>query len=99
MDADFFLIIIMIITTTAISFIGVNAILAKLLDYKRDKAGIPRAGEPARQIDSNLADRTDLIEDRLRVLERLATDKGTLLSDEIEALRLDVATRHEKENG
>lgn len=26
-------------------------------------------------------------EDRLRVLERLATDRGTLLSDEIEALR------------
>lgn len=35
-------------------------------------------------------------EDRLRVLERLATDKGTLLADQIEALRDE---RRERENG
>jgi hypothetical protein len=34
-----------------------------------------------------IAERTQMIEDRLRVLERIATDRGTLLSDEIEALR------------
>ena len=34
-----------------------------------------------------IAERTQLIEDRLRVLGRIATDRGTLLADEIEALR------------
>ncbi len=31
-----------------------------------------------------------MIEDRLRVLERIATDRGSLLADEIEALRRDL---------
>ena len=32
-------------------------------------------------------DRTDLLEDRVRVLERIATDRGLDLAHEIEALR------------
>jgi len=90
MDPDFLLVVIMIITITGISFIGINAIVAKVLDYKREQrahiaGGSPRSGE--------IADRTDLIEDRLRVLERLATDRGALLADEIEALRDERAAR------
>jgi hypothetical protein len=97
MDPDFLLVVIMIITITGISFIGINAIVAKVLDYKREQrahlaGGNPRSGE--------IADRTDLIEDRLRVLERLATDRGALLADEIEALRDERATRtKEQEHG
>lgn len=97
MDPDFLLVVIMIITITGISFIGINAIVAKVLDYKREQrahiaGGSPRSGE--------IADRTDLIEDRLRVLERLATDRGALLADEIEALRDERATRtKEQEHG
>lgn len=97
MDPDFLLVVIMIITITGISFIGINAIVAKVLDYKREQranlpGGSPRSGE--------IADRTDLIEDRLRVLERLATDRGALLADEIEALRDERAARtKEQEHG
>lgn len=97
MDGDFALVVIMVVTTTAISFIGANAIVSKVLDYKRDKAGIPRGGAPAGPALNEDSERRDMIEDRLAVLERLATDKGTMLSDEIEALRLDVAERREKE--
>lgn len=32
-------------------------------------------------------DRTEWLEDRIKVLERIVTDKGTNLADEIEALR------------
>ncbi|WP_254912953.1 hypothetical protein [Novosphingobium sp. B 225] len=32
-------------------------------------------------------DRTEWLEDRVKVLERIVTDKGTNLADEIEALR------------
>ncbi|MEE4152725.1 MAG: hypothetical protein V2I27_01050 [Erythrobacter sp.] len=35
-----------------------------------------------------IAERTAHIEDRLAVLERIATDRGQMLADEIEALRL-----------
>lgn len=36
-----------------------------------------------------IAERQQMIEDRLRVLERIATDRGTLLAEEIDALRRD----------
>lgn len=98
MDADLILIFAFVIVLTTIIGLTVNGIVGKVLDYKRDKAGIPRFGAPTQKAeDSGLSDRTGLIEDRLAVLERLATDKGTLLSDEIEALRLDVSDRREKE--
>jgi len=87
MDLDFLLVVIMVITTTAIGFIGANAIVGKVLDYKRDKAGIPRYGSPTNRALNEDSERRDMIEDRLAVLERLATDRGQLLSDEIEALR------------
>lgn len=93
-DWDLFLIMTMIVCVTAISFVGVNAIVTKVLDYKRSKAGM--AGQSNGPAVAQITDRTDLIEDRLRVLERLATDKGTLLADEIEALR---DQRRERENG
>ena len=34
-------------------------------------------------------ERVGMIEDRLAVLERIATDRGQLLSDEIDALRIE----------
>ncbi len=39
------------------------------------------------------------LEDRVRVLERLATDRGSLLSEEIEKLREVRGELREKENG
>lgn len=97
MDSDLIIIFPAIIVMLAIIGATVNGIVGKVLDYKRDKAGISRDGYSRMQVDAGQNDRTELIEDRLAVLERLATDKGTLLSDEIEALRLDVSERREKE--
>ncbi|QFT78573.1 hypothetical protein [Erythrobacter sp. THAF29] len=72
--------------TVALVIVGIaiNGIVSKVLDYKKSqdhhKHGV---NAPV----GDLAERTEIIEDRLRVLERLATDRGQLLSDEIEALR------------
>lgn len=99
MDLDFLLVVIMIITVTGIIGISINGIVAKVLDYKRSKAGMIAAAQPSPYA-AQVSDRTDLIEDRLRVLERLATDRGALLADEIEALRDERTTRtKEQEHG
>ena len=98
MDPDLILIFMFVLVMTTVIGLTINGIVAKILDYKRDKAGIPRPGVPVRKVEAISDDRTGLIEDRLQVLERLATDRGTLLSDEIEALRTDVNTRREKED-
>lgn len=98
MDADLVLIFMFVLLMTTVVGLTINGIVGKVLDYKRDKAGIPRPGVPMRKTESISDERTDLIEDRLQVLERLATDRGALLSDEIEALRTEVKTRREKED-
>jgi hypothetical protein len=59
------------------------------LDFKMKKleleASARTAGaEPA---PSRRDDRTDLLEDRVRVLERIATDRGQDIAHQIEALR------------
>lgn len=84
--------------------LSVNGIVGKVLSHRREMREIERAGKATGS--SQIDERTDMIEDRLRVLERLATDRGTLLADEIDALRDqprdqprgDVQIRREKEN-
>ena len=98
MDEDLVPIFMFVLLMTTVIGLTINGIVGKVLDYKRDKAGIPRPGMPMRKVENVSDDRTELIEDRLQVLERLATDRGALLSDEIEALRLDVSERREKES-
>ncbi|WP_294195558.1 hypothetical protein [uncultured Sphingomonas sp.] len=70
--------------------IPVTAIVAKLivapwLDFQRRKLEIDaeRTAEKAAQY----AAQTERLEARVRVLERIATDKGVALADEIDALR------------
>ncbi|QUL38086.1 hypothetical protein [Erythrobacter sp. JK5] len=65
--------------------LAVNGIVSKVIDYKKSQAAIDsnHASGQGREI----AERTAMIEDRLAVLERIATDRGHLLADEIEALR------------
>lgn len=98
MDIDLLMIMTMIVLVTAIIARGVNGVVSKVLDYKRTKAGYgsSQMHDTANAMSANRiqSDRSDMIEDRLRVLERLATDRGALLSDEIEALR---DTRRERE--
>ncbi len=76
-----------IIAIVLITGMTLNGLADKLLEGMKvrhqAKSGLP--GQNVREI----ADRQQIIEDRLRVLERIATDKGSLLADEIEALRRD----------
>jgi len=62
-----------------------NGIVDKIIQGKRLRyeAKADPQGPDVRAI----AERQQMIEDRLRVLERIATDRGSVLADEIEALR------------
>ena len=97
LDMDLVLIFSFITVVVAITGLSINGIVQKVYDYRRDKDRLDAGtnGAPG----SQLSDRTDMIEDRLRVLERLATDRGALLSDEIEKLRDESKAHREKENG
>ena len=88
MDPDLLLIFSFIIVITAVIGMSVNGIVQKSLDYKRsiNAAKSPESGAKM----TEMLERTQLIEDRLAVLERIATDpetrRGALLAEEIEAL-------------
>lgn len=95
MDSELLIIFPSIIVMLVVIGLSVNGIVSKILNHRREMRVMERQSRGAGA--ANLASRTEMIEERLAVLERLATDKGTLLSDEIEALRLDVSERREKE--
>ena len=76
-----------IIATFLIAGVSLNGIVDKVMQAKRLRYEV-RPGAEADSI-RDIADRQQMIEHRLRVLERIATDKGSLLADEIEALRRD----------
>ena len=71
--------------------ISVNAIVSKVLDYRKSKDGIGQDRDT--MVTKELNERTSMIEDRLAVLERIATDRGQLLSDEIEQLRIEAKSK------
>jgi hypothetical protein len=74
-----------IVAIVLITGISLNGIVDKVMSARRLRHDAqPRIEGPgAREI----AERQASIEERLRVLERIATDRGRLLADEIEALR------------
>lgn len=80
-----------IIITIVAGFI-INGVVRKVLDYKREKQ---LGGKSPAQV-AQLEERTAAIEDRLMVLERIATDpearRGAELAQEIESLRLEQET-------
>jgi len=65
--------------------LSVNGIVGKVLRHKREMYELERNGRPDKG--RLQADRTDLIEERLEVLERIATDRRNNLALEIEELR------------
>lgn len=66
--------------------VSVNGIIDKVMQAKRLRYEA-KAGAADTAGVREIAERQQMIEDRLRVLERIATDRGHLLADEIEALR------------
>jgi hypothetical protein len=76
-----------IVAIVLIAGMTVNGIVDKVMQGKRLRYEA-KAGTDAPAL-REIAERQQMIEDRLRVLERIATDRGSLLADEIEALRLE----------
>ena len=75
--------------TLVVSALMVFAMLVsaykRRLDFKLRKAEIDAQAQ--RPLTAPADDRTDLLEDRVRVLERIATDGGQYVAHQIEALR------------
>ena len=82
------IIIAMTIVAMALIFgMTLNGIVDKVMSAKRMRH--EARPEQDSQAIRTIAERQQMIEDRLRVLERIATDRGNVLADEIEALRRD----------
>jgi hypothetical protein len=64
-----------------------NGIVDKIIQGKRLRYEAKAKADPQAPEIRQIAERQQMIEDRLRVLERIATDRGSVLADEIEALR------------
>ncbi|MCK0127728.1 hypothetical protein [Erythrobacter sp. F6033] len=94
---DLELVVIFGFVLIVLSIIGasVNGIISKATAYYLEKDERENGRSGGANSTSDLAERTAMIEDRLRVLERLATDRGQMLSDEIDALR-DLQVTHSK---
>ncbi len=92
MDPNLFLIFGFIIVVTAIVMGTIGRVSKRAMEYRhREKelaAGISAGSSP------HVTARLDEMEQRLRVLERIATDgaQGTTLAAEIDALRRDGGT-------
>lgn len=84
-----------IVAIVLIAGISLNGIVDKAMSAKRQRIEA-RGFSPEPEV-RVIAERQQMIEDRLRVLERIATDRGSLLADEIEALRIaaDAAPKRE----
>jgi ACT domain-containing protein len=77
-----------VVAIVLIAGISINGIVDKVMQGKRLRFEASAGGDQqsTAQI-RDIAERQQMIEDRLRVLERIATDRGNLLAEEIEALR------------
>lgn len=84
-----------IVAVVLIAGISLNGIVDKVISTKRQR--IEARGLPPGPEVREIAERQQMIEDRLRVLERIATDRGSLLADEIEALRLTASRADDRE--
>jgi len=91
MDLDFLLVVIMVITVVAIVGRTVTSVVQKVIDYKREQNA--QLAGPSQGNAPQVTQSTKKIEDRLAVLERLATDpetrRGADLAQEIEQLRIE----------
>ena len=66
--------------------ITIGHTLSRWIDYKRRKVELEAEAFAAAR-NERRDDHTDLLEERVRVLERIATDRGHDIAHQIEALR------------
>lgn len=74
-----------LVAIVLIAGVSLNGIVDKVMQARR--ARYQTLPDPQTPEVRDIAERQAIIEERLRVLERIATDRGSLLADEIEALR------------
>jgi len=87
MDLDLLMIFVFIVVMVSIIGGFAHGIVEKILEHRRAEAD--RDGEAGPERIAQMAERTQMLEDRVRVLERIATDRSPQLRDEIEALLAD----------
>ncbi|MFM7348093.1 MAG: hypothetical protein ACKO01_01235 [Erythrobacter sp.] len=78
-----------IVAVVLIAGVSLNGIVDKVMSSKRQR--IEPRGQASGPEVREIAQRQQMIEERLKVLERIATDRGSLLADEIDALRRETA--------
>ncbi len=86
MDEDLMLIFSFVTVALVVLGLTLNGIVGKIVRYKKEmrKLELKQSGSAP---SSEMSDRTDMIEARLQVLERIATDRKDDLSAQIEQLR------------
>ncbi len=82
MDGDLLLIFGFILTVVVITAISINRIVARVYRHKEWRE-LQRSGRNSAASDEKYA----LLEERVRVLERIATDGNPMLAHQIEQLR------------
>ncbi|MEL7444294.1 MAG: hypothetical protein AAGK02_00590 [Pseudomonadota bacterium] len=82
MDADLVLIFGFILTALVVIGFTVNGIVGKVLRHKREMHEFERLSNQKAN-----SENSEMVEERLRVLERIATDRKPDLATEIENLR------------
>ena len=74
-----------LVIATLLTLLMLTSAYKRRLDFKLRKAEID--AQARAPLPTPRDDRTDLLEDRVRVLERIATDRGQDIAHQIEALR------------
>jgi hypothetical protein len=92
MDRDLLLIMIMIIVVVSVVANALKEVAKRGIALKERQLELRHTGTAAPAVSSEVTARLEQMEQRLRVLERIATDRTALpsadLAREIEALRL-----------
>jgi hypothetical protein len=89
MQPDEMAIFFTLVVSALLIFAMLVSAYKRRLDFKMKKLELEASARAAGRepTPSRRDDRTDLLEDRVRVLERIATDRGQDIAHQIEALR------------
>jgi hypothetical protein len=84
-DVIFLIPIVAIVVAVPTVFLFAHSVIKRVIEYKQRQAELlaDNTAEKAAQYASHV----ERLEQRMRVLERIATDKGVSLADQIEDLR------------
>jgi hypothetical protein len=85
MEAGEFLVFFTLVIATLLVFLMLTNAHKRRLDFKLRKLELEAQAKAP--LAAPRDDRADLIEDRVRVLERIATDRGQDIAHQIESLR------------